>query len=79
MDTMKQTIKQYIAEKIVGEEIEITDDALLSDIIDSIGLVKLLAFLAEKYNVSIDPGDITTENFDTINQIAEFVRKKTAL
>ena len=76
---MKQTIKQYIADKIVGEEIEITDDTLLSDIIDSIGLVKLLAFLAEKYNLSIDSGDITTENFDTINQIAEFVRKKTTI
>ena len=76
---MKQTIKQYIADKIVGEAIEITDDAVLSDIIDSIGLVKLLAFLAEKYNLSIDSGDITTENFDTINQIAEFVRKKTTI
>lgn len=76
---MKQTIKQYIADKIVGEAIEITDDAVLSDIIDSIGLVKLLAFLAEKYNLSIDSGDITTENFDTINQIAEFIRKKTTI
>jgi D-alanine--poly(phosphoribitol) ligase subunit 2 len=76
---VKQTIKQYIADKIVGEAIEITDDAVLSDIIDSIGLVKLLAFLAEKYNLSIDSGDITTENFDTINQIAEFVRKKTTI
>ena len=75
---MKQTIKQYIVDKIVGEEIEIADDASLfsEGIIDSLGNVKLISFLEKQYNIRIEPGEITMENFDTINQIVAFVEQK---
>ena len=75
---MKQTIKQYIVDKIVGEEIEIADDASLfsEGIIDSLGNVKLISFLEKQYNIRIEPGEITMENFDTIKQIVAFVEQK---
>jgi len=75
---VKQTIKQYIVDKIVGEEIEIADDASLfsEGIIDSLGNVKLISFLEKQYNIRIEPGEITMENFDTINQIVAFVEQK---
>lgn len=75
---MKGTIKSYIVDKIVGEEIEIADDTSLfgEGIIDSLGNVKLISFLEKQYNISIEPGEITTDNFDTINQIVAFVEQK---
>jgi acyl carrier protein len=75
---MKETIKKYIIEKIVGEEIDFADDASLfgEGIIDSLGQVKLISFLEKHYNITIDSGEITTENFDTINQIVALVEKK---
>ena len=75
---MKETIKKYIIETIVGENIEIDDDQSLFNegIIDSLGNVKLIAFLEKQYNISIESGEITAENFDTINQIVTLVEKK---
>jgi acyl carrier protein len=75
---MKETIKKYIIEKIVGEEIDFADDTSLfgEGIIDSLGQVKLISFLEKHYNITIDSGEITTENFDTINQIVALVEKK---
>jgi len=77
-DIMKETIKRYIVEKIVGEEIDIANDASLfgEGIIDSLGNVKLISFLEKQYNITIEPGEITTENFDTVNQIVWFVEQK---
>jgi len=75
---MKETIKKYIIEKIVGEEIDFADDASLfsEGIIDSLGQVKLIAFLEKHFNISINPGEITVENFDTINQIVKLIEQK---
>lgn len=75
---MRQTIKQYIIDKIAGQEIDIDDDTSLFNegIIDSLGNVKLISFLEKQYNISIEPGEITTENFDTLNQIVAFVEQK---
>lgn len=75
---MKETIKKYIIEKIVGEEIDFAADTSLfgEGIIDSLGQVKLISFLEKHYNITIDSGEITTENFDTINQIVALVEKK---
>jgi len=75
---MKETIKRYIVDKIVGEEIDIPDDSSLfgEGIIDSLGNVKLISFLEKNYNITIEPGELTMENFDTINQIVAFVEQK---
>ena len=75
---MKETIKNYIIDKIVGEEIDLDYDTSLFDegIIDSLGQVKLISFLEKKFTISIEPGEITIENFDNINQIASLVDKK---
>ena len=75
---MKELIKSYILEKILGEEIDLDNDSSLFEegIIDSLGQVKLISFLEKKFNISIDPGEITTDNFDTIDQIMRLVEKK---
>jgi acyl carrier protein len=75
---MKETIRQYILEKILGEEIDITYDTPLfkESIIDSMGHIKLISFLEKQYDITISPGEIILDNFDTINQIVAFVEQK---
>lgn len=75
---MKATIKRYILDNILGEEIEIDNDTSLFDegIVDSMGQVKLIAFLEKHFNIVIEPGEISIENFDTINQIAALLEQK---
>lgn len=75
---MRDLIKGYIIESILGDEIDIDDDTSLFDegIVDSLGQVKLISFLEKKFNISINPGEITTENFDTVNQIVRLIENK---
>jgi acyl carrier protein len=47
-----------------------------SGIIDSLGLIKLLAFVEENFNVSIDMSEIMIENFNTLNDIMETLNSR---
>ncbi|MBW2661977.1 MAG: acyl carrier protein [Deltaproteobacteria bacterium] len=48
-------------------------------LIDSMGILKLIAFLEEEYKVTFEDEDITAENFATINAIAALVQKHDGL
>ena len=76
MDT-KEALKQYIAEELLNNSVNVKeDDNLLSDgMVDSLGMVRLVAFLEETFEVEIPPEDLIIENFGTINVIADYLQK----
>lgn len=75
---MKERIKKFIIDNFMYGEGSLKDDESLFDsgIIDSLGLIKLLAFIQEKLNVSVDMSEVSMEKFNTINSIMETVEKK---
>ena len=75
---MNIKIKNFIIENFMDGEGSIEDDESLfeANIIDSLGVIKLLTFIENKFNVHIDIGDVTMDNFGTVNEIAELLKKK---
>ena len=75
---MKEKIKNFIVETFLFGERALKDDEPLfeSGIIDSLGLIKLLAFIEENFNVSIDMSEIMIENFNTVNDILETLNSR---
>lgn len=77
---MEQTIIKYIEEELASEDIEdgleIDDDLLGSGILDSLGMVKLITFIEEKFSVTIPPEDMVIENFMTVENIVEYLQTK---
>lgn len=75
---MKEKIKNFIVENFLFGERELKDDEPLfeSGIIDSLGLIKLIAFIEKNFNVSIDISEIMIENFNTLNDIMEVLKSK---
>ena len=75
---MKEKIKHFIIENFLFSERGLKDDEPLfeSGIIDSLGLIKLIAFIEEKFNVSIDMSEIMIENFNTVNDIMETLKSR---
>jgi acyl carrier protein len=59
--------------------VEVTDDLLLIDrgVIDSLGVFELLAFLEREFGIEVGDHELITDNFRSVNAIAEFVRCKT--
>lgn len=52
------------------------DRNLVSDgIFDSFDMVLLLAALSERYSIEIDSDDITEQNFDNVEEMANLVKK----
>jgi acyl carrier protein len=52
------------------------ESLLTSGIVDSHGVMELVAFLEQRYGVAIDDSDLTPENFDNVASIEAFVERK---
>lgn len=78
-DDVKRDIKNFILEEFLSEGYNLSDNELLFDvgIIDSLGMIKLTAFLEENFGVVINPSEVTMDNFDTIEKIAKIVSERT--
>lgn len=76
---MIQKIKAFILTDIANEpnlSISDDDDLLGSGIIDSMGIMKLVAFIENEAGVKIPPGEIVIENFMNLNAIEQYLEKK---
>jgi acyl carrier protein len=52
------------------------DNLLAKGIVDSHGVMELVAFLEERYGISVRDEDLTPENFESVVLIEEFVARK---
>ncbi|MET0342473.1 MAG: acyl carrier protein [Polyangiales bacterium] len=82
---MKDTIRTRIREHIVetwlnGDARGFDDDADLqrTGVLDSFTTLSLASFLDETFLVQLDPIDINTESFRTVNTVADLVLEKLA-
>ncbi len=77
---MKEIITAYINEEILGGaqavEVNAEDDLLGSGLLDSLGMMALVAFIEQRFNTKIPPQDMTIENFQTIQSISNYLRKR---
>lgn len=79
MDVKKKIRKFIIKEVCLDETIkDLADDVPLikSGIIDSMGILTLLAFLEEKFAILLPEGEINVENFATLQSICDMVSRK---
>ncbi len=78
---MKHAIIQYIVnELLAGTEVNISenDDLLGSGLIDSMGIMRLIAFLENQFGIKIPPQDMTIENFMTVSDIESYLNGRLA-
>lgn len=71
-----ENIRRFIQDELVFGDAgtTITNDTPLCDgILDSIGLIELVAFLEERFGIHIDDADLTAENFRTVASIERLV------
>jgi acyl carrier protein len=71
-------IREFVSEEFLVEEDigPLRDDSpLLEGWMDSLGLMRLVAFLEEEFDVQIDDVEITEENFRTVAHVARLVER----
>jgi len=74
-------IRTYILENFLFSDdgSQLQDDAsfLEEGIVDSTGVLELVMFVEETFNVTVEDEEILPENFDSVIQLAHYVRVKT--
>lgn len=61
---------------IYDRPLTVDDDLIESGIIDSLGIMSLLAFIEERFSLKIPPEDLLPENFSSINSIVALVDRQ---
>ena len=71
----KKEIKIYINSNFLSTGVEFDEDTDLfeSGAIDSMGVMELVAFLEEKYDLNLDARQMTADNFRTVNSILHLI------
>ena len=77
---IENNIKTYIAQNLIfsGDEFKYSDDAsfLEEGIVDSLGVMELVAYVEEHFGVNVDDQDITPDNFDSVSKLSAYVQRK---
>lgn len=81
MDQVAQEIKGFIGENYMLDKAELdainVDTSFLkAGIIDSMGVMELVEFVEDKYEVTFDTEEIIPENLDSLKNITAFISKK---
>lgn len=74
-----QQIRRFLEENFLLTSTSRVDDAaslLEAGIVDSTGVLELVAFVEETFHIRVHDDEIVPENFDSIRQIAGYVERK---
>ncbi len=76
---LKSEIKNFIVENFLyGQNNGLGDDIsfLGKGLIDSTGVLELVAFIEERYGVSVADEELIPDNFDSVNKLSNYINKK---
>ena len=80
VDTLeiKEKLKKYVQDTAFTDLDKIEDNTLLFEegILDSMGLISLITFLEETFNIKINDTDLELENFKSIEAMTGFVESR---
>lgn len=80
MAVIEQDIRQFIIDNFLFGEKDCrlsNDDSFLDQgIIDSTGVLELVAFLEEKYRIKINDNELVPANLDSISCLVRFIDRK---
>lgn len=81
-DTIETRIRDFIEENFLFREdraaIGATDSLLEAGLVDSTGVLELVAFLEDTFGIVVADAEMIPENLDSIAALAAFAARKTA-
>lgn len=79
MNDFKELLKDYIVDNFLfGNEDKLNVDTPLFEkgIIDSTGVLELLAFIEENFKIKVKDEELVQSNFSSISTIEKFIQSK---
>lgn len=76
--TIEQEIRKFLTEEFLSGNGEILNEdvPLLGNVIDSQGVIELVTFIQQRFNVEISDDDVTPENLASIKRVVDLIEGK---
>ncbi|MGI9615682.1 MAG: phosphopantetheine-binding protein [Acidimicrobiales bacterium] len=81
MSHADELLKFIVAELLLDpddDDLTVDDELLVTERIDSLGLMRLIAFIGEQFAITVPYDEILIENFRSISTIDSYLAAKTA-
>jgi len=69
-------LKEYIREELMNgsnSELDESENLLAAGIIDSLGILRLVSFVEEKFGIEVPDEDVTIDNFQSVKSMSDYV------
>ena len=75
IEAVEETLVAFIEKELLspGETVTRDDELLSGELFDSIGVLRLAAFVEEDFSIAMEPSDFVIENFQNIGVLAEYI------
>ena len=76
MDSINEKVGQIIIGVKKSVEPHLVESNLITDgLLDSLDIMNLIMKLEEAFDIEIDPEDVLSENFESVDKIVELIKK----
>lgn len=73
----KELIRKFINDNLARtkqmKEVQNQENLIMNGVIDSLGIVQLVAYIEETFKMKVKDEDIVPDNFETVDVISSFV------
>jgi acyl carrier protein len=80
--TVGQKVHQYVVDRFLfgqdGDRLSHEASFLEQNLIDSTGVLELVAFIEEQYGITVNDDELIPDNLDSVSRIVSFVERKRA-
>jgi acyl carrier protein len=78
VDDLREYICGTMLIGLSDQSIEADESLVQLGAVDSTGVLQLVEYLQDRYRIVVEDDEITTDNLDSLNAIAAYVRRKLA-
>ena len=74
---IERRVIEFMERELLGPGVNVgrEDDLLSGEVLDSMGVLRLAAFVGEAFGIDVQPSDFVVENFRTVAVIAGYVER----
>lgn len=74
--SIRERIRTFIVDTFFVDEFADDDSFLRKGLIDSTGMMELVAFLEQDFGLKLEDRELVPENLDSLSRVVAFVEKK---
>jgi acyl carrier protein len=79
VEGLAEDLVALIADEVAvhdDEPVEAHTDLLLTGLVDSLGVVRIVGWLEDRFGIEIDPADVVLEHFQTVDLMVGYVARR---